>query len=163
MISFETLVPMARDVVLSCKANALKVATAESCTGGLVAAALTEIPGSSAVLDRGFVTYSNGAKDELLGVPAELIAAKGAVSEEVARAMAMGALLRSDADLAVAITGIAGPDGGTAEKPVGLVHFAGARRGRPVLHRVQRFGDAGRAVIRLNSVREALRILLDLV
>lgn len=163
MISFETLVPTARDVVLSCKANGLKVATAESCTGGLVAAALTEIPGSSAVLDRGFVTYSNGAKDELLGVPAELIAAKGAVSEEVARAMAMGALLRSDADLAVAITGIAGPDGGTAEKPVGLVHFAGARRGRPVLHRVQRFGDAGRAVIRLNSVREALKILLDLV
>ena len=112
------------------EAAGLRIATAESCTGGLVAARLTEIPGSSTVVDRGFVTYSNAAKTEMLGVPAGLIAQHGAVSEAVARAMAEGALARSGADVAVAVTGIAGPGGATAAKPVGLVHFAVARAGR---------------------------------
>jgi nicotinamide-nucleotide amidase len=160
---FEGLVPMARDVIAGCTAEKLKVATAESCTGGMVAAALTEIAGSSAVFERGFVTYSNAAKSDLLGVPADLIAARGAVSEEVARAMALGALQRSDADLAVAITGIAGPTGGNADKPVGLVHFACARRGRPVRHVARRYGDIGRAAVRLASAREALTLLRDLL
>ena len=112
-----------------CKAKKLMVATAESCTGGLVAGALTEIAGSSAVVDRGFVTYTNEAKAEMLGVPAERWRRHGAVSRETAEAMAKGALAHSRADLAVAITGIAGPGGGSAEKPVGLVHFAAASRG----------------------------------
>jgi nicotinamide-nucleotide amidase len=159
---FEGLVPLAREVIAGCMADKLKVATAESCTGGMVAAALTEIAGSSAVFERGFVTYSNAAKSDLLGVPADLIAARGAVSEEVARAMALGALQRSDADLAVAITGIAGPTGGSADKPVGLVHFACARRGRPVRHVVRRYGDIGRAAVRLASAREALALLRGL-
>ncbi|MBL8550424.1 MAG: CinA family protein [Hyphomonadaceae bacterium] len=137
----------------------LKIATAESCTGGLVAALLTEIPGSSATLERGFVTYSNEAKSEMLGVPPELIAAHGAVSEPVARAMAEGALTASRADVAVSITGVAGPDGGTEAKPVGLVHFAAARRGRPSVHVEKRFGDPGRREIRLHSVATALELL----
>ena len=131
----------------------------KSCTGGLVAGLLTEIPGSSAVVERGFVTYSNEAKTELLGVPAELIAAHGAVSEAVARAMAEGALARSHADVAVAITGIAGPAGGTAAKPVGLVHFALASKGRPTRHLERRYGDLGRGAVRRSAVGDALRLL----
>ena len=128
----------------------LKIATAESCTGGLIAGLLTEIAGSSDVFERGFVTYSNTAKEEMLGVPRDLIAAHGAVSAEVARAMAQGALSHSRADLAVAVTGIAGPGGGTAEKPVGLVHIAAARDGK-IIQRESRFGDIGREGVRLAS------------
>ena len=134
------------------------IATAESCTGGLVAALLTEIAGSSAVVDRGFVTYSNAAKQDMLGVPDEVLAAYGAVSEPVARAMAEGALAHSRAHVAVAITGIAGPGGGSVEKPVGLVHFACARRGGETLALERRFGDLGRTEVR----RAALLCALDL-
>ena len=137
----------------------LKIATAESCTGGLVAALLTEIAGSSAVVERGFVTYSNEAKTELVGVPADLIAAHGAVSEPVARAMAEGALAHSRAHVAVAITGIAGPGGATATKPVGLVHFGLARRGAAVLHLERRYGDLGREIVRRRAVEDALGLL----
>ncbi len=137
----------------------LKIATAESCTGGLVAALLTEIAGSSAVVERGFVTYSNEAKTELIGVPSSLIVAHGAVSEPVARAMAEGALARSHADVAVGITGIAGPSGGTTTKPVGLVHFGLARRGAPTVHLERRYGALGRDVVRRRAVEEALGLL----
>ena len=136
------------------------VATAESCTGGMVAAALTDIPGSSDVVERGFVTYSNEAKAEMIGVPMDLIIAHGAVSEPVARAMAEGALAHSRADLAVAITGIAGPGGGTAEKPEGLVHFACARTGRATEHARIEFGAPGRDEVRRRSVMQALEMLL---
>jgi nicotinamide-nucleotide amidase len=141
------------------EAGRLKIATAESCTGGLVAALLTEIAGSSAVVERGFVTYSNDAKTELIGVPVDLIAAHGAVSEPVARAMAEGALSHSRADVAVAITGIAGPGGATATKPVGLVHFGLARRGMPTVHLEQRYGDLGRENVRRRAVEDALGLL----
>lgn len=137
------------------------VATVESCTGGLVAGALTAIPGSSDVVDRGFVTYSNAAKTALAGVPAALIAEHGAVSEPVARAMAEGGLKAAGVGVAVAITGVAGPGGGTPDKPVGLVHFAAARAGRPTLHREMRFGDLGREAVRLASVRTALELLAE--
>jgi nicotinamide-nucleotide amidase len=136
----------------------LKLATAESCTGGLIAGLLTEIAGSSDVVERGFVTYSNAAKAELLGVPEALLAEHGAVSEPVARAMARGALARSQADIAVAVTGVAGPGGGTAAKPVGIVHVAAARRGGTVLHRECRFGDIGRGAVRIASVEAALQL-----
>jgi nicotinamide-nucleotide amidase len=136
-----------------------KIVTAESCTGGRVSGLLTEIPGSSAVLERGFVTYSNDAKSELLGVPSALIASQGAVSEAVARAMAEGALARSRADVAVAVTGIAGPGGATETKPVGLVHFALAGHGRPTVHLERRYGDLGRSTVRLNAVSDALSLL----
>jgi nicotinamide-nucleotide amidase len=141
------------------RAAGLKIATAESCTGGLVAGLLTEVPGSSAVVERGFLVYSNEAKEDLLGVPSEAIRAHGAVSEATARAMAEGALEASRADVAVSVTGVAGPDGGTASKPVGLVHFACARRGAATIAREVRFGDIGRANVRLASVRVALELL----
>ena len=134
-------------------------ATAESCTGGLVAALLTEIPGSSNMLERGFVVYSNAAKQELLGVPAEMLARFGAVSAETAAAMAEGALKNSRAEIAVSVTGIAGPDGGSVAKPIGLVHFACARRGRPTVAREERFGDIGREAVRLASVRIGLELM----
>jgi nicotinamide-nucleotide amidase len=137
----------------------LKIATAESCTGGLVVALLTEIAGSSAVVERGFVTYSNEAKTELIGVPESLIVAHGAVSEPVARAMAEGALRHSRADVTVAITGIAGPGGATVAKPVGLVHFGLARRGAAVLHLERRYGDLGREAVRRRAVEDALGLL----
>jgi len=137
----------------------LKISTAESCTGGLVAALLTEIAGSSAVVERGFVTYSNEAKTELIGVPADLIATHGAVSEPVARAMAEGALARSHADVAVGITGIAGPGGGTATKPVGLVHLGLARKGSATVHLERRYGDLGRENVRRQAVEDALSLL----
>ena len=137
----------------------LKLATAESCTGGLLAGLMTEVPGSSAVLERGFVTYSNEAKAEMLGVPPGLIASEGAVSEAVARAMAEGALLNSRADVAVAITGVAGPGGGTAAKPVGLVHFARARRGQATIAIEGRFGEIGRSAVRLAAIARALDLL----
>jgi nicotinamide-nucleotide amidase len=137
----------------------LKLATAESCTGGMIAARLTDIAGSSDVVERGFVTYSNEAKHELLGVPMDLIARVGAVSEEVARAMAEGAVARSRADVAVAVTGIAGPGGATPTKPVGLVHLACARRDAATVHERHVFsGD--RAAVRAASVDRAMALLL---
>ncbi|KQY75192.1 CinA family protein [Brevundimonas sp. Root1423] len=151
---------LALRVVEAAVGRGLMIATAESCTGGLVAGALTAVAGSSAALDRGFVTYSNAAKSEMLGVPAALIDAKGAVSEAVARAMAMGAVDRSTALVSIAVTGIAGPGGGSDDKPVGLVHFA-ASGPAGVVHAERRFGDLGREAIRLESVRVALRMLLD--
>ncbi len=136
-----------------------KIATAESCTGGLIAGALTEIAGSSDVVERGFVTYSNAAKIEMLGVPSALIDAQGAVSAEVAAAMAAGALARSAADAAVSATGIAGPGGATASKPVGLVYLGWARRGSPA--QAERHVFAGdRGAVRLATVRAALNLLL---
>ena len=139
----------------------IKIATAESCTGGLVAGLLTEIPGSSAVLERGFVVYSNRAKEEMLHVPGDLLADYGAVSEPVARALAEGALHESRANLTVAITGIAGPGGGTGFKPVGLVHFASAKENRQMRHEEHVFGDLGRTQIRLEAVRVAVRMLQE--
>jgi nicotinamide-nucleotide amidase len=161
--TFEVLVAKAAELLAACREKRVTLATAESCTGGLVAALLTEVAGSSDVLERGFVTYSNASKTELLDVPAELIGRYGAVSEPVARAMAAGALLHSAADIAIAITGIAGPGGGTAEKPVGLVHLAAAERDRSVLHREIRLGGQSRSVIRLVSVAEAYAMISELV
>lgn len=140
-------------------AQGLTLATAESCTGGLIAALLTEFPGSSTVVDRGFVTYSNDAKVEMIGVRAELIAAHGAASREVALAMAEGALVHSEADITVAVTGVAGPGGGTELKPVGLVHIATARPGVRCLHEEYRFGDIGRSQVRCDAVRRALELV----
>lgn len=157
----QTLEARAAALLAHLRAKGLRVATAESCTGGLVAGALTAIPGSSDVVDRGFVTYSNAAKIEMLGVPAALVAAHGAVSEPVARAMAEGALAASRADVTVAITGIAGPGGGTDAKPVGLVHFAASRRGGATLHRERRYGDLGRDDIRQAAVMDALDLIED--
>ncbi len=142
-----------------CRARGWTIATAESCTGGLVAGALTDIAGSSDVVDRGLVTYSNEATQNLLGVSAETLRRHGAVSRETAEEMARGALSHSPVDLAVAITGIAGPGGGSAEKPVGLVHFAAAARDGRLIHREKRFGDIGRREVRLRSVAEALALL----
>jgi nicotinamide-nucleotide amidase len=149
----------AEDVLDTARKAGVMIATAESCTGGLIAACLTEIPGSSDVLERGFVTYSNAAKTAMLGVPAALITTHGAVSQEVAIAMAEGALRQSDAQLAVAVTGIAGPGGGTPAKPVGLVHLALASAGKPTLHRELRLGDIGRENVRMLSVDAALGLL----
>jgi nicotinamide-nucleotide amidase len=145
-----------------CREKKLKLATAESCTGGLVVGALTEIAGSSDVVDRGFVTYSNEAKQQLLGVSEATLRAHGAVSRETAEQMVRGALARAEADLAVAVTGIAGPGGGSADKPVGLVHFAAASRGGALTHKEVRYGDIGRAEVRRRSVLQTLGMLQDL-
>ena len=164
MIEDAALLARAAALVAAYAAAGLRVVTAESCTGGLVAGVLTAVPGSSAVLERGFVTYSNDAKAEMLGVDPAVIAAQGAVSEAVARAMAEGALAHSRADVAVSITGIAGPGGGSAAKPVGLVHFGLARRDTPTRHRVRRYGDLGRSAIRHRAVADAFDLLaLDLL
>jgi nicotinamide-nucleotide amidase len=144
------------------RTRGLKLATAESCTGGLVAAALTDIAGSSDVVDRGFVTYSNAAKEAMLGVPTITLKRHGAVSAETAAAMAAGAIEHSLADIAVAITGIAGPGGGTAQKPVGLVHFAAASRDGRRLAKSRRYGKIGRRRVRERSVAEALALLASL-
>jgi nicotinamide-nucleotide amidase len=150
------------ELVRLCIERKLTIATAESCTGGLVAGAITEVPGSSAVLDRGFVTYSNDAKQQMLGVPAEVLRDYGAVSRQTAEAMAQGALARAKTDLAVSITGIAGPGGGTPEKPVGLVHFAAATRDGTTMHAGKKFGDIGRSDVRHKSVLQALAMLKEL-
>ena len=160
-------VPAAATALIKlCIERKLTIATAESCTGGLVAGALTEVPGSSAVLDRGFVTYSNDAKQQMLGVPAETLRDYGAVSRQTAEAMAQGALAKAKTDLAVSITGIAGPGGGSAEKPVGLVHFAAVTRDGTTMHAGKIFrgehGDLSRAEIRHKSVLQALDMLLEL-
>jgi nicotinamide-nucleotide amidase len=155
------LATAANAVLDRARAEGLRIATAESCTGGLIAANLTDIPGSSDVFERGFVTYSNDSKTELLGVPADLIDENGAVSEPVAHAMAEGALARSRADIAVAVTGIAGPGGGSAEKPVGLVFIGTAKKGdRTIVQRHVFPGD--RADIRQATVLRALELLLNL-
>ncbi len=158
MADEETLAA-ARNLLDLCRRKKLTIATAESCTGGLVAGALTEIAGSSDVVDRGFVTYSNAAKHAMLGVTAATLETHGAVSRETAEAMARGAIARSDASLAIAITGIAGPSGGTPTKPVGLVHFAAAARDGRLLHEEKRYGDIGRGEVRRRSVLQALAML----
>jgi nicotinamide-nucleotide amidase len=158
----EELRASAKAVLDVCRARGLKVATAESCTGGLVAGALTDIAGSSDVLDRGFVTYSNEAKQQMLGVPADILHEHGAVSRQTAEAMARGALGKASADLVVAITGIAGPGGGNADKPIGLVHFVAAARDGALTHTEQRFGDIGRAEVRHKSVLQALAMLKEI-
>jgi nicotinamide-nucleotide amidase len=149
----------ARRLLDQCRRKGLRVATAESCTGGLVAGALTEIAGSSDVVECGFVVYSNEAKQSMLGVPASTLKRHGAVSAETASAMAAGALKKSRADLSVAITGIAGPGGGSRDKPVGLVHFAAASRSGQHVSRRRLFGDVGRKRVRELSVVEAIRLL----
>jgi nicotinamide-nucleotide amidase len=155
----EPLLPLALVVVEDCAAKGLTIATAESCTGGLIAAVLTEIAGSSAVVDRGFVTYSNEAKTGMLDVAPSLIGEYGAVSREVAIAMAEGAIRASPADIAIAVTGIAGPGGGSAEKPIGLVHFSVALRNGLTTHAERRFGDIGRSAVRLAAVEAALEMI----
>ena len=152
---------LARSLLDLCRSRKLTIATAESCTGGLVAGALTDIPGSSDVIDRGFVTYSNAAKHAMLGVETATLNTFGAVSKETALAMAVGALENADVDLAVSITGIAGPGGAVPGKPVGLVHFAVAARDGRIVHREQRFGAIGRSNVRQRSVVEALRMLIE--
>lgn len=152
---------LARRIVADFGTRRLMVATAESCTGGLIAGALTEIPGSSAVVDRGFVTYTNEAKIDMLGVSPATLAAHGAVSRETALQMVSGALFRSRADLAVAVTGIAGPGGGSPDKPVGLVHLAARSRKGGILHREMRYGDVGRDGVRLATLRTALEMLVE--
>ena len=161
MLDHDVIEP-ARALLDLCRKKGLRIAAAESCTGGLVSATLTELAGSSEVFERGFVTYSNEAKEAVLDVPAEILRDYGAVSRETAEAMAMGAMRRSPADLAVAITGIAGPAGATAGKPVGLVHFAAASRAGRLMHRECRYGDIGRAQVRRISVVEALGMLDEL-
>jgi nicotinamide-nucleotide amidase len=153
----------AAEIIALYAAKGLMVATAESCTGGLIAGALTEIAGSSAVVDRGFVTYSNQAKMELIGVSAATLETYGAVSRETALQMAHGALFRSRADVAVAVTGIAGPGGGSADKPVGLVHLAVKARSGFVQHREMRYGEIGRDQVRLATVRTALGLLIEAI
>lgn len=153
----------ARDLVTAATGLQLRIVTAESCTGGLIAGALTAVPGSSNVLERGYVTYSNRAKSEALGVPEALLASYGAVSREVAIAMAEGALRAAPVDLSVAVTGVAGPGGGSSAKPVGLVHLAALRRGRPAHHEERRFGDIGRDRVREETVLAALRMLRELI
>ncbi len=153
---------IARSLLDLCRSRRLTIATAESCTGGLVAGALTDIPGSSDVIDRGFITYSNDAKRAMLGVNATTLATFGAVSKETATQMAVGALEHAAVDLAVSITGIAGPGGATPGKPVGLVHFAAAARDGRIINREVRFGAIGRSAVRQRSVVEALRMLMEL-
>lgn len=159
MVFDPSLLHLARLTLDDAQSRSLRIATAESCTGGLIAALLTEIPGSSAVFERGFVTYSNRAKSELLGVPGDMIADCGAVSEPVARAMAEGALSNAHAHVAVAVTGVAGPGGGTPHKPVGLVHLAAARANASILHQRLDLGPLDRSQIRILTVEAALMLL----
>lgn len=149
----------AETIIRDFTAAGLMVSTAESCTGGLIAGALTEISGSSAVVDRGFITYTNTAKMEMLGVQEATLLRFGAVSEETARQMVYGALFRSRADIAVAVTGIAGPGGGSAEKPVGLVHLAAKSRAGMLIHRRMLYGDIGRSEVRLATIGTALEMM----
>ena len=152
----------ASELIDRCRAKGLHIATAESCTGGMVAALITSIAGSSDVFEAGFVTYSNAAKSAMIGVPVELIARLGAVSAEVARAMASGALVHSQAELSVAITGVAGPGGGSVAKPVGLVYLAAARQGGAILERELHLGAIGRDAIRLAATETAIALLYEL-
>ncbi|MGO6995204.1 CinA family protein [Rhizobium leguminosarum] len=158
----DDILSTAETIIRDFTAAGLIIATAESCTGGLIAGALTEISGSSAVVDRGFVTYTNTAKIEMLGVQAETLLRFGAVSEETARQMVHGALFRSRAEIAVAVTGIAGPGGGSAEKPVGLVYLAAKSRAGALIHRKMLYGDIGRSEVRLATIRTALEMVRSL-
>ncbi len=158
-VTFDDLTGEAAILIDHCRAARVTLASGESCTGGLIAAILTEVPGSSDVVERGFVTYSDEAKIDLLGVPKAVIDNYGAVSEPVARAMAEGVLAASPAVIAIAVTGIAGPGGGTQDKPVGLVHLAVARRGGRLVQNKQLFGDRSRRDIRLLSVQRAFALI----
>ncbi len=158
-VSFDLLTAEAATLIDRCRAGGVTLASGESCTGGLIAAILTEVPGSSDVVECGFVTYSDRAKTALLSVDRGLIDAHGAVSEPVARAMAEGVLAASSATIAIAVTGIAGPGGATADKPIGLVHLAAARRGGERVHDRQLFGDRSRRQIRLLSVQRAFALV----
>lgn len=157
----------AEDLLARARKRHLKIATAESCTGGLIAACFTEIAGASDVFERGFVTYSNDSKQEMLGVPADIVERFGAVSKETARAMAEGALNQSRAQLSIAVTGIAGPSGGTREKPVGLVHIAcglvNGKGNHSIVHEMHRFGAAGRSLVRLKSIEAAFALLEEVL
>jgi nicotinamide-nucleotide amidase len=158
-MSFDAaLLKQAADLLAACRARGEMIVTAESCTGGLIAGVLTAIAGSSDVVERGFVVYSNRAKEENLGVDPAVIARSGAVSEAVARAMAEGALTRAPAGLAIACTGVAGPGGGSKAKPVGRVHIAVARSDGPTAHRRMDYGDIGRDEVRIATVRDALAL-----
>jgi len=157
----DDIAALAQKMISHGTARGEMVSTAESCTGGLIAGALTEIAGSSAVVDRGFVTYTNEAKADMLGVQDKTLETFGAVSKETALQMAQGSLLRSRASHAVAVTGIAGPGGGSDAKPVGLVHLAAMSRNGAILHREMRYGDIGRDQVRLATVKTALEMLLD--
>ena len=161
MVFSKEMLERAADVIDTCRSRDLLIATAESCTGGLIGACLTEIPGSSAVVDRGFITYSNRAKSDLLGVPLEMLTAHGAVSAEVARAMAEGARSRTGVDLAIAVTGIAGPGGATAQKPVGLVHLALASS--DTVKNVREIFPGDRRAVRLATVERALALLWEAI
>jgi len=158
----EDIEATARAIVADFTKKELLIATAESCTAGLIAGAITEISGSSNIFDRGFVTYSNEAKREMIGVANATLKAHGAVSRETALEMAEGAIGNSGANISVAVTGIAGPGGGSEDKPVGLVHLAAARRGSKPIHREMRYGDLGRSGIRLATVRTALEMLIEI-
>lgn len=159
MIFPKPLLDRAEIILEKARQRRMTVTTAESCTGGLISGVLTEIPGASDVIDRGFIVYSNEAKRELLGVPQSLLEIHGAVSEPVARAMAEGATRAANADLAVAVTGIAGPSGGSATKPVGRVHLALAGKNKATYHVMMDYGAIGRSVIRLRTVETALGLL----
>jgi nicotinamide-nucleotide amidase len=159
----DALISAAADVLDRAKARGLKLVTAESCTGGLIAASFVANAGSSAAFERGFVTYSNAAKVEAIGVDAAIVSKHGAVSEETARAMAEGALKHSRADIAVAVTGIAGPDGGSVGRPVGLVHFAAARAGRATLSERHEFGNVGRIEVQRATAAAALALMDRLI
>ena len=158
----DDIVAAANRLLDICRRKKLKIATAESCTGGLVAGTLTEVPGVSSMLERGFITYSNEAKQDMLGVPAETLRAHGAVSRQTAEAMVAGALKNAPVDLAVSITGIAGPTGESENKPVGLVHFAAASRSGQFVHREMRYGNPGRSEVRKRSVLQAFIMLHEL-
>lgn len=158
----QELIDRATALLDLCRQKKLKIAAAKSCTGGLLAATLTEISGSSDVFERGFVTYSNGAKQAMLGVTPLTLERYGAVSRETAEAMAKGALAHAPVDLAASITGIAGPGGAMPGKPVGLVHFAAASRSGRLVHHDRKFGDIGRAQVRRASVVQALAMLQEL-
>lgn len=155
----EALLSSSRILLDKAQGKGMKLTAAESCTGGLLSALLTEVPGSSKVFERGFVVYSNRAKQDMVGVPGELIADHGAVSEAVAVAMAEGAVMASRADLAVSITGVAGPSGGTPLKPVGLVHFAVASKSGLVFTEARKFGEVGRSEVRRKSLIQAISML----
>ncbi len=159
----DNLIEQAKYLLKDLRRAKLKLATAESCTGGLIAAVLTEVPGSSDVVDRAFVTYSNPAKMALLDVPDHMLTKYGAVSAQTARAMAKGALAHSDADVTVAVTGVAGPGGGSAKKPVGLVHIAAATRKGGYVHRKCLFGDIGRSEVRIKTVETAFKLIWKLL
>jgi nicotinamide-nucleotide amidase len=158
----QELLEHARSLLNICRTKKLTIATAESCTGGLLAATLTDVAGSSDVFERGFVTYSNDAKQAMLGVPPRTLEIYGAVSRETAHAMATGALAHAPVDLTVSVTGIAGPQGAVAGKPVGFVHFAAASRGGQLIHDERKYGDIGRAQVRRASVEQALAMLREI-